>query len=82
MKRILLTLVMGLLLLAGLFVGCFGIERINPLELYVDEIGAILKEYKSVIDDWGKAASDLTKLHQLDLDAETAYSRMGTVIES
>jgi hypothetical protein len=76
-------LVIGLvLLLVSSVVGCLGIEVISPIEIYEDEIGPILKEYKSVIDDWEKAANDPAKLNQLDLDAETAYSRMETIIES
>jgi hypothetical protein len=67
-------------LLASLIVGCLGIERISPFEIYEDEIGSILKEYKSVIDDWGKAANDPSKLQHLDLDADIAYSRMENII--
>ena len=84
MKRILLSILVTVLLLslASSCVGCFGIERISPTEIYADEIGPILKEYKSVINDWEEVANDPTKLGDLDIYAETAYSRMETVIES
>ena len=84
MKRTLLSiLAMGLLiLLASSFAGCFGLERISPTEIYADDIGPILKKYKSVIDDWEKAANDPTKLNQLDLDAENACFKMEKVVES
>ncbi len=77
-SSILLTVLV--FLLASSVVSCLGIERISPLEIYEDEIGSILKEYKFVIDDWEKAANDPSKHQYLDIDADIAYSRMENVI--
>ena len=63
---------------------CFGLVAVDKYGVneYAKDTQVVLEEWKSVINDWEKAADDPERLPYLDIDADIASQRMDDILVS